>query len=146
MGKIKFAKKTLRKMSYFTKLNQKLDEGWVMSNMNCDECKGSMLYHLDLKTAMCSKCDKIMDVVVETPKPDATQITPDSEMMTEKKAPVNNYDEGSKKIGEYLLQGWCMKETSCAVCLFPHMESRQNELVCVNCGPVTKPGSKKAEQ
>merc|ERR1712194_349972 len=101
---------------------------------------------MGLKTAMCSKCDKIMDVVVETPKPDATQITPDSEMMTEKKAPVNNYDEGSKKIGEYLLQGWCMKETSCAVCLFPHMESRQNELVCVNCGPVTKPGSKKAEQ
>jgi hypothetical protein len=26
-------------MSYFAKLNEKLDEGWVMSNMSCEDCK-----------------------------------------------------------------------------------------------------------
>jgi len=54
-------------------------------------------------------------------------------------------DDGSKKIGDLLLQGWCMKETSCKKCLMPHMESRQKELICVTCGPVIKPG-KEAKQ
>lgn len=99
---------------------------------------------MDLKTAMCAKCDKVVDVVIETPR--QTDTLPEEEMMTEKKNPGTNYDDGSKKIGEYLLQGWCMKETSCSVCLFPHMESRQGELLCVNCGPVATQQTKKQQQ
>merc|ERR1712170_182838 len=33
-----------------------------------------------------------------------------------------------------------MKETSCPKCFMPYMESRNKELVCVNCGPVLPPG------
>lgn len=42
----------------------------------------------------------------------------------------------SKKMGEYLLQGWAMLQDACSDCLFPLMKSRKGEIICVGCGPI----------
>ena len=125
-------------MSYFAKINKLLDEGCVMSNLNCSDCKGTILYNTTQKSAMCCKCDKIMYVEIQKEEQNHDTIDEEPNMVTQ--VSKQNYEDGSKKIGDLLLQGWCMKETSCKKCLMPNMESRQKELVCVICGPVIQPG------
>jgi len=125
-------------MSYFAKINKLLDEGWVMSNLQCDTCKGTILYNTTQKTAICSKCDKTMDVEIQREEEPVDEIDEEPGMVTQVQR--DTQEDGSKKIGELLLQGWCMKETSCTKCFMPHMESRNKELVCVICGPVLPPG------
>lgn len=125
-----------------------------MTNLSCDECRGSVLYHREKKESICSKCDKKIDVIIQNEeKPENYDISEEEnneicQNMNETK-PNNNTktrDDASKKIGELLLQGWCMKETSCNVCFMPHMKSRQGELICVICGPVNKPKESKNEE
>jgi uncharacterized Zn finger protein (UPF0148 family) len=130
-------------MSYFAKINKLLDEGWVMSNLNCPDCKGTILYNTTEKSAICCKCDKTMDVQIEKEEENYDTIDEEPEMITQ--VPKKDYDDGSKKIGELLLQGWCMRETSCKKCFMPYMESRQKELVCVTCGPVIKGGKQTSQ-
>lgn len=96
--------------------------------------KGSILYSTAQKTAVCVKCDKTMDVEIQRDEETRDTMEDEPEQITT--VPKSTYDEGSKKIGDLLLQGWCMKESSCMVCLMPHMQGRNKELICVNCGPV----------
>jgi len=130
-------------MNYFAKINKLLDDGWVMSNINCPDCKGTILYSTTEKTAKCVKCDKTMDVEIEKECETYDNFDEEPEMVTQ--IPKKQIDDGSKKIGDLLLSGWCMKETSCKKCLMPHMQSRQGELICVSCGPVVKPGKQTSQ-
>jgi len=101
------------------------------------------MYHIADKLAKCAKCEKPIDVVIQGE--DSKEVE-EEELIPENPKPNSNQEDGSKKIGEYLLSGWCMKETSCSVCLMPHMKSRQGQLVCVNCGPVVKKINKTQEE
>ena len=44
-------------MNAFTKMNSKLDEGWKMTNINCNKCKFSLLLNPKDNHMYCSKCD-----------------------------------------------------------------------------------------
>jgi len=121
-------------LAYFAKLNKMLDEGWTMSNINCPDCNGSIMYSTQLETAQCVKCDKKLDVVIQKEEPE--EVEEKVQYTPAEPKPDTTREDGSKKIGEYLLSGWCMMESSCSVCFQPHMKSRQGELICVNCGPV----------
>jgi len=79
-----------------------------------------------------------MDVQIQKEEEPYEEIDEEPEMVTQ--VPREKQEDGSKKIGELLLQGWCMKETSCQKCFMPYMESRNKELVCVTCGPVLPQG------
>merc|ERR1711953_844678 len=81
-------------MSYFTKINKLLDEGWTMSNINCEECKGSIMYNASLKAAKCAKCDKPMDVVVQSEETDNDPV--DDELIPEYPQPNATQEDGSK--------------------------------------------------
>jgi len=88
------------KMSYFAKINKLLDEGWVMSNLNCPDCKGTILYNTTQKNAICCKCDKTMDVEIQKEEENYDDYDEEPTMVTQ--VPKKNYDDGSKKIGDLL--------------------------------------------
>lgn len=44
-------------MSFFSKMNAKLDEGYKMTNINCETCKFSLLINPPTKFLYCPKCD-----------------------------------------------------------------------------------------
>lgn len=58
-------------MSIFIKMNAKLDSGWKMTNMSCEECRFSLLTNLDSKEIYCPKCDDIKEDKFEYKKEDA---------------------------------------------------------------------------
>ena len=66
----------------------------------------AIICNRELKESQCSKCERPTPIIIEY-KPLSDQ-QPDSDRPKKDSIQTEQDDKGSKKMGELLLQGWCM--------------------------------------
>lgn len=93
-------------MSFFTKMNEKLDAGWKMTDINCSKCKFSILIEPKTQHLYCPKCDleikEKVEIKVEKNEDSDEDEQTDKEMKEFFSKPSKS-DLLSKKLSEKLL-------------------------------------------
>ena len=146
---------------YFKTMHSYMDKGWKTTFGNCDQpgCKGSLLLaNLAEKKTFCPKC-KVespaeFEVTQTTGYDDFEEDDEDQEqdydklatqLLEKNKQPINNVDRQkkqedddhkSKKMGEYLLAGYTMLQSSCEDCLVPLFADFSKRRFCPSCNKI----------
>ena len=137
---------------YFVKMNQRLDEGWKLTDTNCPFCSASVMISPSLKDFFCCKCNKSVEIEIEEEEVEnkssvlnnlkqEDKINKQEETFNEidyknlkKQQEIisNKTNQSSKKMSDKLLKGWTMLEDCCPDCFVPLMK-KKNEIMCVGC-------------
>jgi len=156
-------------LEILSRINKKLDEGWKMSDQSCPICHTIIMGNPATKEFYCVKCQMPAKIFQDDEEGEIEIVSSSGNgksanknkngsidsfekeeeyenMIFKREAERRKSDEMSKKMGEYLLQGWTMLEDCCLDCLFPLMRSKKGEVICVGCGPVKPVEEKKPIQ
>lgn len=133
-------------MEYFSKLNQKLDQGFKLTDVSCQNCKKTALFNPADSTFQCVNCEKILDFEVDSSSlaPPASSSSPLPQKSSSSPPPlslnpppssssISKSNELSSKLAQKLLRGYTMLEECCPDCLVPLMRLKKEAAVCVGC-------------